>query len=270
MLLPSLITLLSSTAVAAESQFEGFAAPSEERDEESKFDIAFGGMWSAGNTDSVTFSTSYEGHRRWDDHQMSSKGGVTFGSAVPDTDGDGRLSEEEKAAGRVETASRKEAWLRYDRHLGNRDSFYSLAGGYADIYAGYDSRINAQFGYSYRFVEAMEDKGPALTGELGFDAAREEAVESVDTIEMIYSARALVRFALDLEEGVALGQEVESLMNVEAPEDTRLNSETSLTAKLSESLALKFSYKLYYDTQPVEGYSKADQTGLVTVVTSLY
>ena len=87
---------------------------------------------------------------------------------------------------------------------------------------------------------------------------------------MIYSARALVRFALDLEEGVALGQEVESLMNVEAPEDTRLNSETSLTAKLSESLALKFSYKLNYDTQPVEGYSEADQTGLVTVVTSLY
>ena len=157
-----------------------------------------------------------------------------------------------------------------DRHIGQRDSFYSLAGGYADIYAGYDSRVNAQFGYSYRFVEAAEDKGPALTGEVGFDAAREEAVEAVDTIEMIYSARALVRFALDLEDGVALGQEVESLMNVESPEDTRLNSETSLTAKLSESLALKFSYKLNYDSQPVEGYSKADQTGLVTVVTSLY
>jgi len=262
--------LLSSTAVAAESQFEGFAAPTEERDRESKFDISFGGMWSSGNIDSLTLSTSYEGHRRWDDHQMSSKGGVTFGSAVPDTDGDGRLSEEEKSAGRVETASRQEAWLRYDRHLGSRDSFYSLAGGYADIYAGYDSRINAQVGYSYRFLDAPKEEGPALTGELGFDAAREEAVESVDTIEMIYSARALVRFALDLEEGVALGQEVESLMNVQTPEDTRLNTETSLTAKLSESLALKFSYKLNYDTQPVEGFSKTDQTGLVTVVTSLY
>ena len=269
-MLPSLITLLSSTAVAAESHFEGIAAPTEERIEDSKFDIAFGGMWSAGNTDSATLSASYEGHRRWDQNQMSSKGGVTFGSAVADTDGDGRLSEEEKATGRVETASRKEAWLRYDRHLGDRDSFYSLAGGYADVYAGYDSRVNAQFGYSYRFLDAPETKGPALTGELGFDAAREEAVESIDTVEMVYSARALVRFALDLEDGVALGQEVESLMNMETPEDTRLNSETSLTAKLSESLALKFSYKLNYDTQPVEGYSKADQTGLVTVVTSLY
>ena len=58
MLLPSYLLLLSSTAVAAESQFEGFAAPTEDRGEESKFDIAFGGMWSAGNTDSVTFNLS--------------------------------------------------------------------------------------------------------------------------------------------------------------------------------------------------------------------
>jgi len=269
MLLPSLL-LLSSTAVAAESKFEGVATDPGEEIEESKFDIAFGGMWSAGNTDSATLSASYDGFHRWNQHQMSSKGGVVFGSAVADTDGDGRLSEEEKAAGRVETASRREAWLRYDRHLGDRDSFYSLAGGYSDIYAGYDSRMNAQFGYSYRFVEAPEKKGPALTGELGLDAAREDAVASVDTVEMVYSARALLRFAMDLEEGLAVGQEVESLMNMESPEDTRVNSETSLTAKLTEGLALKFSYKLNYDSQPVEGYSKADQTGLVTVVTSVF
>ena len=269
MLLQSLL-LLSSTVFAAESRFEGVAKPLDKEIEESKFDIAFGGMWSAGNTDSSTLSANYEGHHRWSRNQMSSKGAVTFGSAVADTDGDGRLSEQEKEAGRVETASRKEAWLRYDRHVGSRDSFYSLAGGYSDIYAGYDSRLNAQLGYSYRIVEAGKNKGPALTGEVGFDAAREDAVEQVNTVEMIYSARALLRFALALDDGVALGQEVESLMNVESPDDTRLNSETSLTAKLSEGLALKFSYKLNYDSQPVEGYSKADQTGLVTVVTSVF
>jgi putative salt-induced outer membrane protein YdiY len=49
-----------------------------------------------------------------------------------------------------------------------------------------------------------------------------------------------------------------------------LISETSMTAKLTEGLALKFSYKLNYDSLPVEGYSKADQTGLVTVVTSVF
>jgi putative salt-induced outer membrane protein YdiY len=270
MLLPSLLLLLSSTAVAAESKFESAAATPSDDIEESKFDIAFGGNWSAGNTESATLSASYEVHHRWNQHQMSSKGGVIFGSAVPDTDGDGRLSDEEKAAGRVETASRKEAWLRYDRHLGAKDSFYSLAGGYSDVYAGYDSRMNAQFGYSYRFVEAPEKKGPALTGELGFDAAREDAVASVDTVEMVYSARALLRFVVDLEEGLALGQELESLVNMETPEDTRVISETSLTAKLTEGLALKFSYKLNYDSQPVEGFSKADQTGLVTLVTSVF
>jgi len=276
MLLPSLL-LLSSTALAAESSFEGAAAPADQTKKETeKFDIAFGGMWSAGNTDSATLSASYDGYHRWKSHQLSSKGGVVFGSAIADTDGDGRLSDEEKAAGRVETAARKEAWLRYDRHLGEKDSFYGLAGGYSDVYAGYDSRINAQFGYSYRFLEAEEKKGtktkkgPALTGELGFDAAREDAVAAVDTVEMVYSARALLKFACDLDDGVVVGQAVESLMNMDSPEDTRVNSETSLTAKLTEGLALKFSYKLNYDAKPVEGYSKADQTGLLTVVTSVF
>ena len=269
MLLSSLL-LLSSTAGAAESKFESATSTPSEDIEETKFDIAFGGMWSAGNTESSTLSAGYDAHQRWNRHQLSSKGGVIFSSAVPDTDGDGRLSEDEKAAGRVETASRKEGWLRYDRHIGTKDSFYSLAGGYADIYAGYDSRVNAQLGYSYRFLEAPEKKGPALTGELGFDAAREDSVASVDTVEMVYSARALLSFAVDLEEGFAVGQEVESLVNMESPEDARLISETSMTAKLTEGLALKFSYKLNYDSLPVEGYSKADQTGLVTVVTSVF
>jgi putative salt-induced outer membrane protein YdiY len=269
-LLLSSLLLLSSTAGAAESKFESATSTPSAEIETSKFDIAFGGMWSAGNTESATLSASYDAYHRWDRHQLSSKGGVIFGSSVPDTDGDGRLSEEEKAAGRVETSSRKEGWLRYDRHLGSKDSFYSSAGGYSDIYAGYDSRLNAQLGYSYRFLESPEKKGPALTGELGFDAAREDAVAAVDTVEMVYSARALLRFAMDLEEGFAVGQEFESLMNMEAPEDTRVISETSVTAKLTEGLALKFSYKLNYDSLPVEGYSKADQTGLVTVVTSVF
>jgi putative salt-induced outer membrane protein YdiY len=270
-LLLSSLLLLSSTAGAAESKFESATSTPSEDIEETKFDIAFGGMWSAGNTESSTLSAGYDAHQRWNRHQLSSKGGVIFSSAVPDTDGDGRLSEDEKAAGRVETASRKEGWLRYDRHIGTKDSFYSLAGGYADIYAGYDSRVNAQLGYSYRFLEAPEKKkGAALTGELGFDAAREDSVASVDTVEMVYSARALLSFAVDLEEGFAVGQEVESLVNMEAPEDARLISETSMTAKLTEGLALKFSYKLNYDSLPVEGYSKADQTGLVTVVTSVF
>jgi putative salt-induced outer membrane protein YdiY len=275
-LLLSSLLLLSSTAGAAESKFESATAAPSAEVEASKFDISFGGMWSAGNTESATLSASYDAYQRWSHHQLSSKGGVMFGSAVPDTNGDGRLSEDEKTAGRVETASRKEGWLRYDRHLGEKDSFYSLAGGYSDIYAGYDSRLNAQFGYSYRFLEAPEKKGPALTGELGFDAAREnavalvEAVSSEGNVELVYSARALLRFAMDLEEGFAVGQEFESLVNMEAPEDTRVISETSLTAKLTKGLALKFSYKLNYDSLPVEGFSKADQTGLVTVVTSIF
>ena len=49
-----------------------------------------------------------------------------------------------------------------------------------------------------------------------------------------------------------------------------MNSETALTAKISDILALKLSYRLRLDTQPVEGFARIDQTGLVTVVTSIF
>ena len=72
------------------------------------------------------------------------------------------------------------------------------------------------------------------------------------------------------EEAISFGEQVESLVSVQEPEDTRVNSETSLTAKLSDICAVKLSYRVNFDTQPVEGFAKTDQTGLVTVITSIF
>jgi putative salt-induced outer membrane protein YdiY len=70
--------------------------------------------------------------------------------------------------------------------------------------------------------------------------------------------------------GVEFISSLESFVNVVDPEDTRLNTEASIVAALSEMFALKLSYKLNYDAQPVEGFARADQTGLVTVVTTVF
>ena len=88
--------------------------------------------------------------------------------------------------------------------------------------------------------------------------------------DLILAARALLSLQVDIEDAISVSEELESLINVEDPEDSRVNSETALTAKISDILALKLSYRLRLDTQPVEGFARIDQTGLVTVVTSIF
>ena len=264
--------LLVGAALASDSEFAGTEEPGSTEEEEVDTDLSLelGGMWTLGNTDNRTLTVRYDGSQRWDQHKVSTKGGSITGSSLVDSNTDGRLDESERATGRVETAHRQEGWLRYDRYLGDRDSFYGLAGGFSDPYAGYDSRFNVQVGYSYLLVDREGDNGPRVIGELGFDGAREDIVGAAADPDIVYSARALLSLELTFEETISFGEQVESLVSVQDPEDTRVNSETSLTAKLSDICAVKLSYRVNFDTQPVEGFAKTDQTGLVTVITSIF
>ncbi len=261
---------LVGAALASDSEFAGTEEPGSAAEEEVDTDLSLelGGMWTLGNTDIRTLTVQYDGSQRWDQHKVSTKGGSITGSSLVDSNTDGRLDESERAAGRVETSHRQEGWLRYDRYLGDRDSFYGLAGGFSDPYAGYDSRFNAQVGYSYLLVGGEDETGPRVIGELGVDGAREDTVGSTIDPDIVYAARALISLEMAFEEAISFGEQVESLVSVQEPEDTRVNSETSLTAKLSDICAVKLSYRVNFDTQPVEGFAKTDQTGLVTVITS--
>ena len=266
------ILLISATSFAAESAFVGGEADKLELSSEAtEFKLELGGMWSSGNTDTRTLTLQYDAGHSWRRNRVSTSGGIIFGSSVVDSDGDGRLSIEEKDAGRVETSNRTEAWVRYDKLFDwtGSHSLYGLLGGYTDIYSGYDSRVNAQVGYSASLLQLEAESSPGITGEVGFDAAREEQVDEA-TPQSVYSARALVSMGFNTTRGVEFTSSLESLVNVVDPDDTRLNSETSIVAALSEMFALKLSYKLNYDAQPVEGFARADQTGLVTVVTTVF
>jgi putative salt-induced outer membrane protein YdiY len=243
---------------------------------EAELAAELGGAWSAGNTDTRTVTTSYSAAYRFHRNQISSKGGLILGSAKLDADGDGTLSELEREADRVETARKAQALVRYDRFMTERGSLYSLAGAYTDPYAGYDSRYNAQWGYSH-LVFAKRD-GPeqelAITlvhAELGFDLAREDYAEGVEPeIAWKPSARAGLTLQQRITPGLTLTDELEVFVNVRDPGDTRLVNALGLSNQLSEQMSVKLSYKLAHDTDPVEGYVKADHVGLVTLVATVF
>jgi putative salt-induced outer membrane protein YdiY len=268
-----LSSLLVGIAMVSDSEFVGTEKPTESETEESgdtELSVELGGLWAAGNTDTRTLSGKYDGSHRFDKNQFSTRGAILMGSSLLDADSDGRLDADERDAGRVETAKRQEAWIRYDRFHGDRDSFYALAGGFRDPYAGYDSRLNTQVGYSYLVVDPGDEGSASVVGELGLDVAREDVVDTATEPDLILAARASLSLRLDLKDAVSLTEELETLVNMERPDDSRVNSETSLTAKVSDIFAIKLSYRVRFDTQPVEGFARMDQTGLVTVVTSIF
>jgi len=264
------VLLLTAIALAKESEFVEVELDRPVDAPDSTLAAEFGGAWSAGNTDSRTVSAKVDASYRWDANRFSTVSGGVLGSARVDQNGDGVLDEQEREQERVKTAQRGTAHVRYDRYLNPRTSLYSLGGGYTDPFAGYDGRLNAQVGTSRLVLGDASEHTPQetrLVAEIGFDAAHENYTAGVaPETDWMYSARGELELHQDLTERLEVGQEAEVFVNVVDPQDARFISDTSVTNDLTDTLSVKFTYTLRYDTDPVAGYVPADHQGLVTLV----
>ncbi|MFZ5480191.1 MAG: DUF481 domain-containing protein [Myxococcota bacterium] len=260
--------ILGQMALAEDSAFAGtekaddkFAQP------ESHLSAELGGAWTTGNTDTYTLNGSLDGSHRWGRNRLMLDLGANVGASMVDGDADGLLSDAERAAGRVETARRYSADLRYDRFIGERDSLYVLGGAFVDRFAGYDTRVHGQIGYSRVLVES--DKAN-LVAELGVDVAREDFVAGIDpNTAVVVAGRGLVGFTYKFNESVAFSDTLEAYENVLVPADLRVLNQAAITAKLNATFSLKVSHQLAFDNVPVEGYRTLDQTTLATFVASI-
>ena len=66
-----------------------------------------------------------------------------------------------------------------------------------------------------------------------------------------------------------LEQGLETLFNLERAEDHRLNSVTSLISDMNKNLALKASYTVKFDNEPVPGFSDTDRMFSAALVVRL-
>lgn len=264
------MTLLIAIALGRESEFVEVELDKPVDAPETELAAQLGGAWSAGNIDSRTVSAKVDASYRWDANRISTHSGGVLGSARMDQNGDGVLDEQEREQERVKTAQQGKAQLRYDRYLNPRTSLYGVGGGFTDPFAGYDGRLNAQLGTSRLVLgeASLDDKRETrLVAEVGFDAAHENYAAGVDPqTDWLYSARGEIVLLQDVTETLEVAEEAEVFVNVTDPKDTRFISDTSVTNALTDTLSVRFTYTLTYDTDPVEGYVPADHTGLVTLV----
>lgn len=264
-----LIMLLMSSALAAESEFAGTEKPPEETPEEAVYtaSLEFGGVYAAGNSESYALSGAANASAKWRNNKFSMLGAINRGSSRVDVDGDGRIDATERAAPMVKNVERYSIQGRYDRFLSAKDSLYVLAGAYSDQFAGFDLRSHQQLGYSRTLVAS---ESTSLVAELGFDYAQENYVAGIDpNYADVFAARLMIGLAHKFNENVSFTDTVEAYENVMDPNDLRLLNTATLSASLSNRLALKLSHSLIFDNVPVEGFRKLDHTSMVTLVATL-
>ena len=227
-----------------------------------------GGSWSSGNTETIVLNSSLKGSKRKGDNRVTAEAIADLGRAMSDEDGDGTISEEERADGFQLNEQELSLEGRYDRFLTENDIGYASLGWLNDPFSGYRGRVHQQVGYGRVLLRSDETR---LISELGFDVAKEWYTEGVEPAEgRVYASRAFLGVVHTLSETTRFSQETEWLMNVEDLDDVRISGETALTLKATDVLNVQLSYELTYESVPVDGYRALDQSTQVTLVATLF
>lgn len=116
-------------------------------------------------------------------------------------------------------------------------------------FAGLDNRYVAGAGVGYKFFETERSK---LNGEVGAEYVDEDFIEGTSPGDANFAAaRAYLGYAYKISDTATFTQDLELNQNLDESDDLRLRSETAVTATLTRSLALKASYTVHYDKEPV-------------------
>ena len=212
--------------------------------------VGFGAVSVTGNARSLTMNLGAALEYKITDWILSGKAAATYGEArTPGTD-------------QMEIAAKDAAlFLRADRRLTPRLSFYALAGVEADHPKSIEVRYTQELGAAYAWIDRTfnEESKMLLRTDLGFRVAEEyryqyfpvRASVPGDYPYMIYAPRLGAAFRYEINKSVLLSQDLEVLPNL-AESRWFANSTTKLTAKLIESLGFGVGYTVGYDSDPAE------------------
>ena len=115
--------------------------------------------------------------------------------------------------------------------------------------SGIKDRASVGAGVGYQFVKDDKDN---LAGELGLDYTDETQVGVPEVSDSFAGARGFLGYERKLSATSKFNAELELLENLDETSDWRGNAVASVTASLTQKLALKASYRLAYDNEPVQ------------------
>lgn len=209
-----------------------------------KSQVGASAIFNSGNSSNQTFGGNGHVSAKWEKNKLAGKADGAYGRARDNDTGVTSVNTKNWQIG-----------ARYDRFINDPMSLFIGQKVSADELAGFNFVYTGLFGFAH---EIYKTDPHFFKYEAGFDYSREWRVLAAE--ENIYSARIYWQYKYKISEAASFSQDFESLFNVEDLDDTRINTLSALTVKMTTKLALQASFKLRYDNLPVPGNKKTDTT----------
>ena len=229
----------------------GFAQE-EKKEAEKRFSDAaeFSLVNTTGNTDTLALAGNNEMKYKFTDKWT---GSWVAGALYNKSDGD-------------KTAEKYYTDLRADYSIDERWYAYGLGSWLRDKFSGFDNRIGIGPGIGYKFLI-----GPKhfLVGETGLNYAYEDYSDPDEDSQKFLEGRLFGKYEWAFTEKTKFSQSLEYLQGFKDSSTWKLNSETALISAITDILALKVSYSVFYNNDPrPHDLDKTDTTLSTALVVS--
>ena len=226
--------LLITTVIVCMSASVGLGfAEDQKPKEEKRFsnETSLSLVSTTGNTDSLGFAGENDMKYKFSDNWM---GSWVVGAIYNETSG-------------VKEAERYFTDLRADYSITDRWYAYGLGSWLRDEFAGFDNRLGIGPGAGYRFFI-----GPKhfLSGEGGLNYAYEDYTDPAEGDEQFLEGRLFGIYEWAFTEKAKFSQGLEYLQSLKNSSTWKLNSETAFISAITNVLALKISYSVFYNNNP--------------------
>lgn len=131
-----------------------------------------------------------------------------------------------------------------------------------DKFSGYESQSSFSGGWGRHWFES---KTSSFFADIGPGVKRDVALDGETNTNLIIQAQALYKHKFN--DNVAFKQSFIARQATESGDNSAYKSETSVTAKLIDSLQLKFALRIDYDTEVAPG---SENTNTETSMTLIY
>ena len=165
------------------------------------------------------------------------------------------------------TAERYFSNLRADYAINERWYAYGLGSWLRDKFAGFDNRATIGPGAGYKFLI-----GPKhfLIGEAGLNYAYEDYSDSDEDTSRFLEGRLFGNYEWAFTDKTKFSQGLEYLQSFKDSSTWKLNSETALISAITDIVALKVSYLVFYNNDPRPGDLDDTDTFFLTSIVVNY
>jgi putative salt-induced outer membrane protein len=210
---------------------------------------SFSLLLTSGNAEDLTLGLDTEQNLNLDKNQIQFKGNIIYSES--------------------EGAKESEIYyshLEYKRILSSKAYLTSIGSWERNVLSGYNYRLSLSLGAGYLWMksEKLEFSSEAAVGwskENNVDKVKDNSI-SLSFASLLISSKVKAHVSKTSE----FAYHEIFFLNLDDSKDYRLSSLASLSVAISGNLALKMSYQLKYNHQPVAGFKNTDHYFLSSLV----